>query len=331
MNYLPLGRSGVLVSELCFGTMSFGGDADREESSRMYSACREAGVNFFDCANMYNNGRSEEILGELMASERDELVITSKYTGRFRHDVNGIGSSRRNALLCVEESLKRLKTDRIDLYFIHNFDPLTSIEESIRVMDDLVRQGKILYIGVSNWAAWQIAKALGLQFHYGWNRIECIQPMYNLVKRQAEVELFPLAEAEKLGVITYGPLAGGLLSGRYGKGKKPATGRFAEKTMYQRRYDGDEYYTAADEFVAYAKAHELDPVSLGVAWVGSHSAVTAPIIGARSAEQLKSSLAAPGIKLDDAMRREIGTIFPAPPPATDRLEETADESFSLRG
>ncbi|OUC08566.1 aldo/keto reductase, partial [Litorilinea aerophila] len=188
MNYVLLGRTGVKVSELCFGTMSFGATADEAESKRMFQRCLDAGINFFDCANVYAGGRSEEILGDLIQGIRDELVITSKVFGRVGKDVNAGGLSRRHITRAVEDSLRRLKTDRLDLYFVHQFDRKTPIEEVVRALDDLVQAGKIVYPAVSNWAAWQIIKALGISYREGLARFECIQPMYNLVKRQVEVE-----------------------------------------------------------------------------------------------------------------------------------------------
>ncbi len=163
MEYRQLGKTGVKVSELCFGTMSFGGDADEATSKEMFHACLDAGINFFDCANVYA-GRSEEILGKLMVGHRDDLVITSKVAMPTGDGVNDRGLSRRHIMLQVEGSLRRLNTDRIDLYFVHHFDASTDMEESF-ALDDLVRQGKVLYLGVSNWAAWQIAKALGIRLH----------------------------------------------------------------------------------------------------------------------------------------------------------------------
>jgi len=330
MKYKILGRTGVSVSNLCMGTMSFGGPADKNESAALYRACREAGVNFFDCANVYNNGESEKILGELIREERDEVIITSKYTFRTSPGVNGIGSSRFNAVREVEKSLGRLKTDRIDLYFVHSFDPSTAIEETIRALDDLVRAGKILYLGVSNWAAWQIMKALGVAERYGWSRISCIQPMYNLVKRQAEVEIFPMALSENLGVITFSPLAGGLLARRHGLDGVPQTGRFAEMPRYQDRYKGKEIHQAAEAFITLAESRGIKPATLGVAWIMSHPAVTAPIIGARNLDQLKDSLAAAEFSPDPEILAMAGRLFASPPPATDRSEETL-EGLSLRG
>lgn len=193
MKYKTLGRTGVLVSELCFGTMTFGKEADEAESARMFRRCLDVGINFFDCANVYSDGLAEKILGKLMSGCRDDLVITTKVAQLAGKDVNALGASRRHIMLEVDKSLARLNTDRIDLYFIHHFDPLTPMDESLRALDDLVRQGKVLSLGASNWAAWQIAKALGISGMLGLARFECIEPMYNLVKRQAEVEILPMA------------------------------------------------------------------------------------------------------------------------------------------
>jgi aryl-alcohol dehydrogenase-like predicted oxidoreductase len=321
MEYRFLGRTGVQVSRLCFGTMSFGGDADEATSAAMFRRCREAGINFFDTANTYSGGRSEEILGRLIASSRDEIVLTSKVHFPTGPDVNARGSSRRNIMLGIEASLQRLGTDRLDLYFIHGFDANTPADETLRALDDLVHQGKILYPAVSNWAAWQIAKALGLSASQGLARFECIQPMYNLVKRQAEVEILPLAQAEHMGVISYSPLGGGLLTGKFGADSRPGSGRLVENPVYVKRYGDNEYYEAADRFVAYAREHQLHPATLAVAWVMAHPAITAPIIGARNLEQLGPSLAAADVQMTPEWRAEISTLSPEPPPATDRSEE----------
>lgn len=321
MQYRLLGRTGVQVSSLCFGTMSFGGDADEETSAAMFQRCREAGINFFDTANVYSTGRSEEILGRLIAGCRDEIVLTSKSGFLMGQDLNAQGMSRRHITLQVEGSLRRLGTDRIDLYFIHRFDPNTPIEEPLRALDDLVRQGKILYPAVSNWAAWQIAKALGISAGQGLARFECIQPMYNLVKRQAEVEILPLALSEQLGVIPYSPLGGGLLTGKYGPERKPEQGRLRDNKMYVKRYGEPAYYEVAETFAVHARERGVHPASLAVAWVMSHPAVTAPIIGARNVSQLEASLAALDITLTPEWRAEISALSVEPPPATDRSEE----------
>jgi aryl-alcohol dehydrogenase-like predicted oxidoreductase len=310
--------------------MSFGGDADEETSAAMFHRCREVGINFFDCANVYQHGRSEEILGKLMAGSRDELVITSKVFFPMREDVNARGATRKHMMTAVEASLKRLNTDYLDVYFIHRFDEMTPIEETVRVLDDLVRQGKILYPAASNFAAWQVAKALGISAKEGLARFEMIQPMYNLVKRQAEVEILPMAQAEQVGVIPYSPLGGGLLTGKYGSERRPESGRLVVNKMYQTRYGADWIYDVADDFTEFARERDYDPAALAVAWVGSHPAVTAPIIGARNLEQLEGSLDSINIRMTAEIRAEISALSPEPSLATDRNEERTAHSFGKR-
>ena len=321
MEYCTLGRTGVQVSPLCFGTMSFGGDADEATSAAMFKRCRDAGINFFDCADVYAGGRSEEVLGRLMAGDRGELVIATKVGFPMGVDPNARGLSRRHLVRSIEASLRRLSTDRIDLYFVHTFDPLTPMEETLAALEDLLRAGKILYTGVSNWAAWQIAKALGLSALRGSARFECIQPMYNLVKRQAEVEILPLALAEGMGVISYSPLGSGLLSGKYSRTSQPDRGRLIENRMHRTRYSDPEYRDIAERFTAHAEARGVHPATLAVAWVVSHPALTAPIIGARNPEQLAALLKATEIAMTPEWRAEISGLSPEPPPATDRSEE----------
>ena len=321
MTYRTVGRTGVKVSSLCFGTMSFGDTADPAESARMFRRCLDTGINFFDTADVYASGRSEEILGALMAPMRDDLVITSKVFGRTGEDVNAGGLSRRHITRAVEASLRRLKTDRLEFYFVHQFDADTPVEETLRALDDLVRRGLVLYPAVSNWAAWQIMKALGVSAREHLARFELIQPMYNLAKRQAEVEILPLARSEQVGVIPYSPLGGGLLAGKYGSRDKPERGRLVENRMYAKRYGDAKHVEVAERFTAYAQDHDMHPVTLAVAWVGSHPAVTAPIIGARDAEQLEPSLAAATFGMTPTMREEVTALSPAVAPAHDRSEE----------
>ncbi|MEW6689995.1 MAG: aldo/keto reductase [Pseudomonadota bacterium] len=318
MKYTVLGRTGVQVSRLCFGTMSFGGDADAAASAAMYKACRDAGVNFYDTADQYSKGRSEEILGGLMKGHRDELVIATKCFNPTGGDVNARGTSRRHVTRALEASLKRLQTDRVDILFLHHFDALTPLEESVRALEDAVRSGKALYPAVSNWSAWQTQKAVSLQEANGWARLQLIQPMYNLVKRQAEVELLPMAQANGIGVIPYSPGAAGLLSGKY---SGEASGRLKTNKMYQARYGEPWAFETAQKFAAFCKQRGLHPVSVAIAWVGAHPAVTAPIIGARNVEQLQASLDAVSIDMTPELRAEIAALSRTPPPATDRLEE----------
>ena len=320
MEYVPVGSTGVRVSPLCFGTMSFGSDADEETSAAMFRRVRDAGINFFDTADVYGAGASETILGKLIAGSRDELVITSKVFFPTGSDVNASGLSRRHIVRGVEASLGRLGTDWIDFYFVHNFDSSTPIEETLRALDDLRRQGKILYLAVSNWAAWQIATALGISAREGLARFELIQPMYNLVRRQAEVEILPLARAAGLGVISYSPLGGGLLTGKYGSGRRPDSGRIVENARYADRYSLDSDYTTADQFTAFAREQRVQPATLAVAWAMSHPDVTAPIIGARNLSQLEDSLAALDVPMTPELRDSISALSATPPPATDRTE-----------
>ena len=318
MEYRYLGNTGVQVSQLCFGTMSFGGDADEVISGALYRRCRDAGINFFDCANSYSGGRSEEILGSLIAGSREELVITSKVFSTTGPDERARGASRRNIMTEIEKSLKRLGTDHLDVYFIHHFDEQTPLAETLRALDDLVRAGKVLYPAASNFAAWQVAKALGVSALHHWAPFKVLQPMYNLVKRQAEVEILPMALSEGLGVISYSPLGGGLLSGKYGPGERPDHGRLVDNSAYQKRYDAEWVYDVAGAFTAFARQRGYSPAALAVAWVGSHPGITAPIIGARNLAQLEDLLQAVDIPMTAELRAEISALSPEPPPAHDR-------------
>ncbi|CAN5484925.1 aldo/keto reductase [soil metagenome] len=318
MKYKLLGRTGVQVSQLCFGTMSFGGDADEPTSAAMYKAVRDAGINFFDTANEYNKGVSEEILGRLAREHRNDLVITTKVNAQIRPDPNARGTSRRHMIEAIEGCLRRLQTDRIDVLFLHRYDTLVPIEESMRGLEDLVRAGKVIYPAVSNWSAWQTQRAVGLQERNNWARLQVIQPMYSLVKRQAEVEILPMAEHNGIGVIPYSPAAAGLLSGKY---FGQASGRLTTNKMYEARYGEEWAFETAEKYVALCQAKGLHPVSAAIAWVAAHPAITAPIIGARNLDQLKDSLASIDVAMTPELRTEIADLSRTPPPATDRLEE----------
>ena len=313
-----LGRTGIHVSQLCFGTMSFGGDADEAASASMYKAVRDAGINFFDTANEYNKGKSEEILGRLAKDHRDDLVISTKCFNKTGPDVNAGGANRRHVVQAVEASLRRLQTDRIDVLFLHRFDPVTPIDEMMRGLEDLVRSGKVIYPAVSNWSAWQTQRAVDIQERNDWARLQVIQPMYNLVKRQAEVELLPMAQANGIGVIPYSPAAASLLSGKY---FGQASGRLKTNKMYEARYGEEWAFETAEKYVALCRQKGLHPVSAAIAWVGAHPAITAPIIGARNLDQLKDSLASVNVDMTPELRAEIADLSRTPPPATDRLEE----------
>jgi aryl-alcohol dehydrogenase-like predicted oxidoreductase len=319
MKYKPLGGTGVQVSQLCYGCMSFGGDADEAASAEMFKAVRDLGINFFDTADQYSKGKSEEILGKLMRGIRDELVVATKVYNPAGPDINAKGSSRRHVVRAVEACLKRLQTDRIDLLYLHMRDALTPLEETLRALEDVVRAGKVLYPALSNHSAWETQQALEIQKAHGWARVQAIQPMYNLVKRQAEVEILPMAAANGVSVFPYSPAGGGLLSGKYAD--KAAQGRIAANKMYADRYGEAWMHEVAVDFSAFCKKHGWHPMSVAVAWVAAHPAVTAPIIGARSLQQLQASLDSLKIEMTPALWAEVAALSRTPPPATDRLEE----------
>lgn len=324
-----LGRTGMRVSRLSLGTMGFGGEVDEALAKQIFGRCRDAGINTFDCADVYQRGRSEELLGRLLKGCRDEVVLTTKAYFPTGRDGNARGSSRYHLVRAVEGSLRRLNTDRVDLFFLHRYDEATALDETLRAVELLVQQGKILYPAVSNFSAWQAAKSLGVQERLGWSPMVCTQPMYNLAKRQAEVEILPHALAEGIGVMTYSPLAGGLLSGKYGVDARPAKGRLVDNKMYEVRYSAPSNFEIAERFTALAAELGHHPASLAIAWAASHPAVTSALIGARSLEQLEPCLAAADIDMGP-LRDAVSELSPAPAPSTDRNEETSKHNFGRR-
>lgn len=326
MKFKMLGKTGLQVSPFSFGTMTFGGEADEKTSGQLYRQCREAGINLFDCANVYHEGKSEKILGELIKHERKEIILTSKVYFPTGKEINARGLSRRHIFHAIEDSLKRLQTDYLDIYFMHRFDEQTPLEESLGAMGDLVKQGKVLYLGVSNFAAWQIMKGLGISAGHGWPSFQVIQPMYNLIKRQVEVEIFPLALSENLAVMSYNPLAGGMLTGKYVSKTYDRGTRFHDMKMYQLRYLDDASSEITNRFLEFAKQRGYSPVALAIAWAASHPAVTSPLLGARNTEQLTECLKGMEIEMTESLRREISALSPEPPLATDRSDELIDTS-----
>jgi aryl-alcohol dehydrogenase-like predicted oxidoreductase len=330
MRYRFLGPTGVKVSALSLGTMSFGGDADEATAGALYGCARDAGVTFFDTADVYNGGRSEEILGRLMREQRDELVIATKAYFPMGKSHNARGSSRYHLVRAVEASLRRLATDRIDVYYLHRFDDVTDLGESLRALDDLVRSGKVLYPACSNFAAWQVAQALGIAAAKNLAPLVALQPMYNLLKRQAEVEILPMAQALNVAIVPYSPTAGGLLTGKYRGGVRPDGARLATNAMYKTRYADDGYWSAADAFAALAAELGHSPAALSTAWVASHPAVTSVLLGARNVDQLSETLAAADLELDAPTRARISALTPEPPPATDRNDERTENNYGRR-
>lgn len=313
MQHRFLGRTGVRVSALAFGTMPFGKDDALDAS--LFAMAMDAGINVFDCADVYNDGAAERSLGKRVHGCRDGVVLTTKAYFPTSPDANARGTSRYHLVRAVEASLQRLGTDRIDLFFLHRFDERTALDETLRAVEHLVASGKVLYPAVSNFAAWQTARAIGLADKHGWQPVVCVQPMYNLAKRQAEVEILPLCRAESIGAMVYSPLGGGLLTGRYSRAHKPDDGRLVKWPMYRTRYGADAYYDLAERFTAFARERGYEPSALAIAWAASHPDVTSAILGARTREQLATCLAAAEIEMTPQLRDEIGGLAPAYPVA----------------
>lgn len=324
MKYKYLGKTGIQVSELGFGTLTFGYEADEKTSEALYKRCREVGINHFDCANIYQQGKSEEILGHLIKNERQQVIVSSKAYFPTSKDINARGLSRKHIIDAVHQSLKKLQTDYIDIYYMHRFDEHTALEETLGAMTDLVRDGKILYIGASNFSAWQTMKALGISARDGLHSVICLQPMYNLIKRQAEVEIFPMALSENVAIMSYNPLAAGLLTGKYSNSSynhSNTKGRLDENKMYQLRYGDPKAQEIANKFIDFCSEHDYSPVSLAIRWAASHPAVTSPLLGARNIEQLNECLKCLEINMTPELRKEITVLTPEMAPATDRTDE----------
>lgn len=315
MEYESFGKTGVRVSKLCLGTMTFGNEADEKESVAIMDRAFDGGVNFFDTADVYNRGTTEEIVGRWLGARRDEIVLATKVHFPTGKGVNERGSTRLHIVKGVEKSLRRLQTDYVDVLYLHHWDEETALEESLGALTHLVNQGKVLYCAVSNFSAWQTVEAVCTAEKHGFAPVAAIQPMYNLVKRQAESEILPMAQAKGLAVCPYSPMGAGLLTGKY---QRNESGRIAINAMYKERYKNPEYREVSDRFVAYAQSKGLSPAALSVAWVARHPAVTSPIVGMRNLEQLELALGSLDIPLDEAMRKEITELSIEPPLPTDR-------------
>jgi aryl-alcohol dehydrogenase-like predicted oxidoreductase len=305
MQYRNLGRTGLKVSELCLGTMQWGWTADEPTSFAVMDAFVAAGGNFIDTADVYSRwaegnpgGVSEEIIGRWMKERgnRRQIVLATKVRGVMWDGPNGEGLSRGHIMTAVEDSLRRLQTDHIDLYQTHWFDAGTPIDETMRALDDLVRQGKVRYVGCSNYPAWRLAKALWASDTLGLARYDCIQPHYNIAYRaEFERELKPLCEEEGIGVIPYSPLAGGFLTGKYRRGEPVPDS--ARASGIQRRYLNDKGFSILEALEKLGKARGKSIAQMALAWQLSQPVITSPIIGANSVEQLEDSLGAVGVRL----------------------------------
>jgi aryl-alcohol dehydrogenase (NADP+) len=309
MRIRRLGATGLKVSEVCLGTMTFGHQCDERTSFAIMNKAAERGVFFLDTADVYpvppsveTAGETERIVGAWLEGKRDRFVLATKCRMRVGPGPNDEGLSRRHILRAVEDSLRRLRTDYIDLYQVHSPDPETPLEETLRALDDVVRQGKARYVGCSNYPAWQVALSLGLCARLGLARFDCVQPRYNLLYREIEAELLPLCRDQGLGVIPYNPLAGGLLTGKHGWQEKPQEGtRFAlGKTgdLYRERYWQQAQFEAVDRLKQFLAGRGRSLVQVAVAWVLTQAGVTSAIVGASRPEQLDESLSAAGVTLE---------------------------------
>lgn len=287
MKYRKLGRTGLKVSEVSLGTMAFGRWIDEQASSTILDLALDQGINLVDTANVYGEGESERILGNLLKERRHDIVLATKVHGRVGSGVNDAGQSRYHIYKAVEDSLKRLKTDYLDLYQVHRFDPETPLEETLRALDDLVRQGKVRYIGASNFAAWQLAKAHGISALHSLHRFESLQPEYSLISREIEKEIIPFVQSEEVGVIVYSPLGRGVLSGKYRAGEAPPEGsRLAAGEPRLEELLKKNAINVAEAIQPLAAERGLTQAQYALSWVLSRPGITSAILGASKPEHI---------------------------------------------
>jgi aryl-alcohol dehydrogenase-like predicted oxidoreductase len=319
MQHVRLGRTGLRVSRLCLGTMTFGYQCDEDTSHAILDKAVDAGITFIDTADVYplggnseTVGATEEVIGRWMEGRRDEVVLATKFMGQMGPHTWQRGGSRKWIKEAVEGSLRRLQTDHIDLYQMHFADPSTPIEETIGALDDLVHEGKVGYIGCSNFQAWELARANGRAEALGLQRFDCIQPRYNALFRQYERDLFDLCELDGIGVIPYNPIAGGLLSGKHSYDSGPTEGtRFtlgSASERYQDRYWRQSEFDAVDALRDVALDAGLSMVEMAVGWVLAHPVITAPIIGASQPDQLDDAIQAAAHPLDPEVKDRIDAL-----------------------
>ena len=324
MRTKPLGRTGLLVSEICLGTMTFGGrggiwsnigEIDQSIADRMLARALDAGINFIDTADVYSEGLSEEISGRAIANSgrpRTDFVLATKVNGATGKGPNDRGSSRGHIMNAVKTSLKRLGTDYIDLYQIHGQDALAPVEETVRALDDLVRQGYVRYVGCSNWAAWKIMQALGIADHRGWARFASLQAYYTIAGRDLEREIAPLLGDQGVGLMVWSPLAGGLLSGKFDRDGKGPDG--ARRVAFDfPPVDKERAFDCVDAMRPIAEAHGVSVARIALAWLLHQPFVTTVIVGARSTEQLDDNIAAVEIKLSAEELATLDKVSALPP------------------
>ncbi|WP_339204723.1 aldo/keto reductase [Paenibacillus sp. FSL K6-3182] len=298
MEYRKLGRTGLKVSEVSLGTMAFGRWIDEEASAAILDAALDHGINLVDTANVYGEGESERILGNLLKERRHQIVLATKVHGRVGEGVNDSGQSRYHIYKAVEDSLKRLKTDYLDLYQVHRFDPNTPLEETLRALDDLVRQGKVRYIGASNFAAWQLAKAHGISALHTLHRFESLQPEYSIISREIEKEIIPFVQSEQVGVIVYSPLGRGILSGKYRAGEAPPEGsRLAAGEQRLEELLKKNAIPVAEAIRPLAEEKGLTQAQYALSWVLSRPGITSAILGASKLEHITEAAKSWDVKL----------------------------------
>ena len=324
MQYKTLGDTGLLVSTLCFGTMTFHGGTglfraigtvDQAGADQLIKASIEGGINFFDTADVYSEGESERTLGQSLKNlniSRHQVVIATKVFGRTGPGRNEVGASRGHIMDAVDASLRRLQTDHIDLYQIHGNDSITPIDETLRALDTLVQQGKVRYIGVSNWQSWKLAKALAVSEFKNLARFDTLQAYYSIAGRDLERDLVPLLEAEKTGLLVWSPLAGGLLSGKFSReNQKPADSRRSEFDFPI--VDKERTWRILDVMTPIAKAHNCSPARISLAWLLAKPVVTSIIIGAKRLDQLNDNVAAVDLKLGADELKQLDEVSALPP------------------
>jgi aryl-alcohol dehydrogenase-like predicted oxidoreductase len=328
MDYKTLGNTGLLVSRLCLGTMTFGGAkgprarvwktmgaVDQKGADELVKAAIDSGVNFFDTADVYSDGESEQTLGQSCKNlniARKDVVIATKVSGRVGPGRNDVGASRGHIMDAIDASLRRLQTDHIDLYQIHANDFVTPVEETLNALDTLVQQGKVRYIGVSNWQAWKIAKALGVSESRNLARFVTLQAYYSIAGRDLEREIVSLLEAEKIGLLVWSPLAGGLLSGKFSReNQKPEGSRRSQFDFPI--VDKERTWNILEAMGPIARAHDCSPARISLAWLLSKPVVTSVIVGAKRTDQLQDNLAAVDLKLTDDELKQLDDVSALPP------------------
>jgi aryl-alcohol dehydrogenase-like predicted oxidoreductase len=328
MQYKNMGRTGLKVSRICLGAMNYGDPVSEAEATKIVKSAQAAGVNFIDTADGYAAGKSETIVGKAIKGDRHSFVIATKVFVRTGPGPNDTGLSRKHIMQAIEDSLQRLQTDYIDLYYCHFPDFETPLEETLRAMDDLVRQGKVRYLGCSNFSAYRLCKGLWLSDVNNLARFECVEPVYNLLTRDIEMELLPICAGEGVGVCTYNPLAGEMLTGRHEFGKPPAEGRFTHPGMgagYRERYWSEINFKAVDRLKQLAKEHGCTLPQFAIAWVLNNDTITSVLSGTTEIDQLEENLSATEIELSPEELQACDEVWQMFRPPRYHYAKTAEE------